>query len=517
MNQSALSLSTDLLKKQDDRLVVFVNDIDGNENQYLYSKLPKEIFVVGRKSFLESICLEKEEGIFQLFQNKTKHSHSNQQEANIFHNLDAIICQISKAETHFYFLTDNEDWNIEHAKLALIAIRNCPNRKPVRIHVSTYNAMSEKHFAEYSRLSTNDITILIHHYATLVTRQLIDDYHPVDSVNINTDTASATTDFNTLIIGFGQIGTNVLRKLIEQGQFVGSTFHATVIDKYINILQGRFEHLYPGVMANYAIHFIEAEVGNAKFYTEIKNIIESLNYIVISLGDDNLNIQTALEILEINNIKNKKSLKIFVKLEDESHWKETLNEFRDQIFIFGESDKVFSDKNILQSESERRGRIVHAVYCKLYNDDRSFDEITRHEQLSNISVAEHLYVKVKLLGNDSLAVFTAKYHDNIEFNKSLSEIQKLNLSVGEHLRWNAFHFIHGWTTLSLEEIPGATKDEKYKNRKNTGLKIHSCLTIWENLEKLREIIGEDMQKADIDSVENLYNFINYNLQNVNGE
>jgi hypothetical protein len=132
-------------------------------------------------------------------------------------------------------------------------------------------------------------------------------------------------------------------------------------------------------------------------------------------------------------------------------------------------------------------------------------------------VAEHLYVKVRLLGYNSLESFSSQYSNNENYKESLTDIQKLNLSIGEHLRWNAFHYIHGWTTLPFEEITGATKDEKYKNRKNNDLRIHSCLTSWDKLKELEDVIGKDMQKADIDSVEHLYDFINYHPQNNNGE
>ena len=510
INQSVVSLSTDLIKNDHSRLVVFVNDFCENENQHLYSYLPDEAYVIKCKSFLDSISLEKEEGLLQAFHHKKNHTHQDNHRRDIFHHLRILKKKINTTETHLYFLTDDENWNIQQAKLALNELQNLSIEKPVRIHISTYTGMSEKHFAEYAQLSTTKITVMIHHYASIVSRKLITKHHPVEFIEIDKETATARTDFNTLVIGFGQVGTHVLRKLIEQGQFAGSTFHATVMDKCMNTLRGRFEYLYPDITAHYNINFVEAEAGHTKFYETIKNVIDKTNYIVIALENDDLNIQTALEILEISSIKNKKRLKIFIRLENESHWKETLKEFKEQIDIFGESDNIFTEKNILQNEAERRGMLVHSVYSDLYHDNRSFEDITRHEQLSNISAAEHLYAKAKLLGYENLGDFLEKHVSNDDYVNSLSEIQKLNLSIGEHLRWNAFHFIHGWTALPIEEIEGNTFKEKYINRKNKELKKHSCLTSWEKLKELGIIIDGDMQKADIISVENLYNFINYN-------
>lgn len=518
INQSTLSLSTDLLKK-DNRLVVFVNDLYEKEDQRFYSELSDDAYVIKRKSFLESISLEKEEGLLQLFQNKKKHAHNEVHNDDIFHNLQVLKNKIGIAETHLYFLTDDEDWNIELAKQTLLELEQLELEKPIRIHIGTYSEILDKHFQKWSKLKLEKISVIIHHYASIVSRQLITKYHPVDFVEINPDTANVKTDFNALIIGFGQIGTHVLRKLIEHGQFVGSTFHATIIDKFMNILEGRFEHLYPEVKTNYDLNFVEAEAGHAKFYAAIKTVINKTNYLVISLGNDNLNIQTALEILEINSIKTNGNIKIFIQLESESHWKETLTEFKDKIYIFGNSNEIYSEENILQSISKTRGRLVHNVYNEIIYPDpnnKPFDEISLHEQQSNISVAEHLYAKVRLLGYNDLNDFSNKFVNNEDYKKSVSDIQKLNLSIGEHLRWNAFHFIHGWTTIPIEKIAGKEKKEKYKNRKNVKFREHSCLTSWEKLKELEAVIGEDMQKADIVSVENLYNFIKHN-QNTNNE
>jgi hypothetical protein len=512
INQSSAALATDLLKSGSNRLVVFISDMAENENQHHYSLLPQKAHLIKRRSFSESVNLDKEEGLMPLLHDKKKHYHSNGHQESIFHNLRIIKNKIGVVETHLYFLTNDEDWNIEHAKLALDELQKCPEGKPIKIHVVTYSEIAEKHFANYANLSTTQIKIIIHFYASIVSRQLIADHHPVDSIELNHPAATTKFDFNALVIGFGQIGTNVLRKLIEQGQFVGSTFHATIIDEHMSTLEGRFEHLYPSLTKNYDLRFVEAKIGNTGFYKEVQSLIDNLNYIVISLGDDNLNIQTALEILETSQLKNLTKLKIFVKLEEESHWKSTLNNYKKQIAIFGEASKVFSVDNIHQSKVELMARIIHDVYNDLIFPNpgkQPFDKISRHEQLSNISAAEHLYAKIRLLGYTSFEAFLVKFSNNTEFMRSLTGEQKLILSQVEHLRWNAFHFIHGWTTIPINQIPGKTPKEKYKNRKNMEDRTHSCLIGWDDLTDLKHILGEDMQQPDVVSVENMYNFISY--------
>lgn len=517
INNAALSLSGDLAQNNAKRLIVFVNDYCYFDDSQLYSRIHRNAYQVKRKSFFDSINLEKEEGILKVFHKKDSHVDSFAHNEELFYNLKVLRKNIGVVETHLYFMSDDEDWNIKHAKLAVTELDNLIKKmeqkgeisRPVRIHVATYKEIFEEYVTESLKNLPRNISVVVHNYATLVSRQLIEMYHPIDFVGINKELAAATTDFNTLIIGFGQIGTHVLRKLIEQGQFMGSTFHATVIDQFIHSLEGRFEHLYPEVKTNYDIQFVEAEVGHRLFYETIKNLIDKTNYIVITLGKDDLNIQTALEILKINSIKGRKLLRLFIQLEDDTHWKETLKEYKERISIFGESDNVFTVNNILQPETQAQGRTAHEVYRVLYNDTRTFDEISRYERLSNISVADHLYTKVRLLGYDRLENFSAKFSDNESYKNSLTDIQRLNLSIGEHLRWNAFHFIQGWTFLPFDQISGNNPKEKYKNRKDPALKKHACLTTWEDLKELEKVIGKDLQEADIDSVEHLYDFINF--------
>ena len=68
----------------------------------------------------------------------------------------------------------------------------------------------------------------------------------------------------------------------------------------------------------------------------------------------------------------------------------------------------------------------------------------------------------KLLGFNDPEKFVAEFSSNDEYIHSLSEIQQLNLSITEHLRWNSFHYIHGWSVIPPEKIPGKTKSEKLK-------------------------------------------------------
>lgn len=537
LNDASLTLAKDIRKNRKSSFIVFIQDIiSAGDVAIEYKAWEMGAVVVNPNTVSNFFTLQHEEFVFQ--PNVSHGQHASGGIDLILNRLGGLSRKIKNRPTEFFILSENETENFHQAKFLLSDIKKLKINKDFKVHVSVFSRISEN---QGTKVLVKDVDIrekdmdikelVIHHYATLVSRSLINKYHPVDFVEIDKSQANAKTEFSALIIGFGQIGTHVLRKLIEQGQFVGHKFRATVIDRNMDALQGRFEHLYPEVVNNYSVDFVNAEAGHSKFYNTVKDKIKQTNYVVVALGNDELNLQTTLELLEINEIKAKPNLKIFVKLENESHWENMFEKPGDKVVIFGKSNDVFNAENMLQMDAEKRANVVHEVYRVLYGDTRTFDKISRHEQLSNISTAEHVYAKVRLLGYErrenltaTLSNFSQKYSDNENYKNSLTDIQRLNLAIGEHLRWNAFHFIHGWTFLPFDQILGNNPGEKYGKRKNPDLKKHSCLTSWEKLKELEAILKMDMQeagipeadmgkanmqKADIDSVEHLYDFINF--------
>ena len=54
---------------------------------------------------------------------------------------------------------------------------------------------------------------------------------------------------------------------------------------------------YPGMKEGSEIHYRPCEIGSEQFWEYLKSEIKTLNYIVICLGDDRMNLNFASEIL----------------------------------------------------------------------------------------------------------------------------------------------------------------------------------------------------------------------------
>lgn len=501
MNRASFSLSNDLLKKKNG-LIVFVKDVCVEDDYSLFPSITEAgAYVIKRQSVWECIHLEKDEGIVQVKNSMENHLGTTDDEV-FFCHLDVLKNKIIEAKTHLYFLTENEDWNITMADRVICELKGLNKSRLIQIHIGIQTEGTFEQYCERTRMCSSGICVKLHYTALIIARQLIYAHHPVDSINIDIDKAVATSDFNAMIIGFGQIGCQVLRKLIEQGQFVGSDFHATVVDRSMNTLKGRFEYLYPEVTSNYNLDFIQAEVGHSVFYNVLKERINKLNYIVVALGDDKLNMLTAIDIQNMVRTKSDRKFKILVQIRNNIHYYNLPEQSLDRIFIFGRDSEVYTDNIIVQGEQERRGRKIHDVYNYQFNTTIRFDELSLFKQLSNISCAEHLYCKLRLVGITEQNVKSLE--NRTVFLNNLTTVQKQNLAHGEHLRWNAFHFCNGWTILDVNDLP---EKPAYADRQDEQTRKHVCLVSWTDLLFVGNKLGRDLQDLDLATVENIYDFI----------
>jgi hypothetical protein len=159
---------------------------------------------------------------------------------------------------------------------------------------------------------------------------------------------------------------------------------------------------------------------------------------------------------------------------------------------------------------EKMARKIHGAYAENAPDYKrdSWDDLSKLTQESNISVAEHIHTKLRLVG---YSIEDIKQFENYEqFEKSLGEIRMQNLAKTEHLRWNAFHFVNGWKKWDLKDIP-----KEYilnKSNKNEERKLHACLVSWEELVDVSSAFNnEDYYLYDLACMKDIFRNIKEGL------
>ena len=324
-------------------------------------------------------------------------------------------------------------------------------------------------------------------------------FQPVHFVDVATDADGrpqgyVTSEFNALILGFGLVGKEALGFLYEFGSFANgvgelSPSHIYVVDSQMGLLAGQFQTKHPGLTVctpdNPGGRVILEGTGVRQdlFWTNLRNRIDKLNYIVVSSGDTSTNIQVGLDLLEYALANRQGGLRHFQILvwapgysqqEQElvSRFTEDQN-YGDHLRLFGKDEEVWTYPIVTEADANRGAREFFAAYTKASGAEPETDgrhcwdirhaslraAFDRHDLalIEKISVQEmedrhnyyHAHTKKALGGND-LGPAAASISEHFEGQhcsvpETAEEYGILErLAVGEHLRWVSSYEMLGY-------------------------------------------------------------------------
>ncbi len=347
-----------------------------------------------------------------------------------------------------------------------------------------------------------------------------------------------------MLLGFGSIGRQMLRKIFSSSQFVGCKFHAVVVDKRVSELEGEFKGCYPSMfdseLSNADIRFVNADVSSTSFYSVLDEYIdrsrnsaeESVDLIISALGDDLVNIQTVSNIKKYTDragLTHKPLYALDIAGENNDLYRNEEVD-GDDIIIFGYHKNIYTGDIILNEKMDLMAKSVDKHY-----GGTDWAGLSVHLKNSNRAAAEYIEAFMHIVGYElkktkgaipDTAVSESEYHALLESNGELFD----NLAMTEQLRWNAFHISTGWITKPIEEV------KRYEDRKDERIKAHACLIPHHRLEWLegamKEIVaagtsGEErdrlikkcnFRELDRNNVKNIFDIIDqYNAGNTAGE
>lgn len=458
----------------------------------------------------------------------------------------------SDAQLHIFFLSDNEDYNIR----SLINIA----KDPLILQISatpeiTHRIYCHARFNGPNRI-IEDLAIRKHlvvdivdssHLAVELLKGCPDD-QPVTVVDLSKEyPTTVTSPLECLIIGFGEVGRDAFRYLYEFASFVemkngeakAARPRITAIDKRMNVLSGLFRANTPAIHYNTDVYlckmhdynFLNLDFGEYKFYDSIlsKERCESLNYVVIAIGDDDLNIALATNIF--NRIRRFRSdlskLIIMVRcLNDEkvNMMQKVADHFNkgseckshEVVRLFGKPQDIYSYKTIIREDLTRKGKRFFTNYMRIQNENDTWEgrrgrltkvEVSesgeigfptlnnlrklRRQESQDMSNALHIATKMRLLKNalgddydwedftdrffgpDGTSTLMGSF-DNLHYS-CLSDKENeimLRLAQLEHIRWNAAH-----------EILGYENSQPNQHKCDERTMSHNCLKDWNQLDK----------------------------------
>lgn len=449
---------------------------------------------------------------------------------------------IDGGQVHIFFLDDNEESNIRNvinlAKDKTILSLAKEDKILHRIYCHARYNGPNRVIQDLAIKKNLDIKIIDSSHIAVERLKLDSSFHPVNVIDINdSNPCTVSESFDALIIGFGEVGRDAFRFLYEFAAFIDgnahgghairSQFNCTIVDKNIDQLEGPLKAGMPGIFKtdHKNIVFKNSDYNHDSFYNEIltEEKIKQLNYVVISIGDNDEAIALATKIFTrfrqyggdldklmiLVRCTDDAKVEAVQKIADHYNWGYGKSKKNNPVIrIFGQPEQTYSYELIISNRLVEMGKRFHENYCAIKGDGKSWDD--RRKSLANTHVADldnlrklnrqesqdlvnalHIPTKMAFFRHalpnlyDWTGFFVRYFNADGSPNRTgkkahitypeLSERENLvilRLAMLEHIRWNAAHELLGY----VRRTDGVPKcDEKTMQ--------HNCLINWDELDK----------------------------------
>ena len=418
---------------------------------------------------------------------------------------------------HFFFLGEDRDANI-NATLNLVRdahIRRhqahiyCQARHRARTAWMDHYHLLHPEERTYIHVIDTAILSVMHLKSTV-------EHHPVNYVKWENKgefhKGIPSSQFNSLVIGFNETGVEGLMFLYEFGTFVDETAcrmqgNYVVMDRDVTNLSGGFYAKAPALQYNKEIRFVGCSINDEQYWKEITDLTPTLNYVIISAGDDNIGINTAVNICKIvhKDIRRDRTnrLSVFVRSYDMDNYHRIRQVAEDvnrlyakeniSIEVFGHVEQIFTYDMIVNNKILKEAKLYNYIYEGATGtiEEAWTGVLGIKDNPNNYTITDIEEIGRKQDQNicNSLHKATKNFilHKYDEFDNP-SDLLRTRLAQLEHERWIAYSKLHGWQILPHAQRNGETKDKEHK--------LHTDICHWNNIRSWSKDEQEDTRSYD---------------------
>jgi hypothetical protein len=374
----------------------------------------------------------------------------------------------------FYLLSEDEEENITALRRII----------PVKAQVY-YHAKREGVTLKTDLASPENIHVIDSSF--LATRALKSDgsMYPIHLVEIARDrdgepAGYVCSPFHSMVCGFGESGRGALSFLYEFGAFPGkdgkqSPFICEVVDAGMDRILPGYKAAHPALDTN-RVSFLHLSTESEDFRELLRQRIGTLNFVFVSLGDDGMNVNLAVEVLEaaFKCGRPLDKLLIAVKLDRPGDYARILSFFNDSyggretIRTIGDIDSTWTWDNISEEGYLRYARRFQASYSVSSGDKLPWDmreeqirrktesELARRMELRrkvDQDFANYYHVRVKaalcpsrLWETPETAYCIPFRYEGEHYTGNDEKAGRIleYMAIQEHLRWVASHEMAGY-------------------------------------------------------------------------
>ncbi len=439
--------------------------------------------------------------------------------AKIINRLSDISNVESNDGVHFFFLGEDRDANI-NATLNLVKdvhIRKhqahiyCQARHRARTSWMDHYHLLHPEERTYIHVIDTAILSVMHLKSTI-------EHHPANYVKWDNKRelhkGIPSSHFTSLVIGFNETGVEGLMFLYEFGTFVdenASRIPGTyvVMDRDVANLSGGFYAKAPALQYNKEIRFAGCSINDEQYWKELKALSPTLNYVIVSAGDDNMGINTAVNICQMTHKDIRRDhtnrLTVFVRSYDMDNYHRIKKVAEDvnrlyaneniSIEIFGYVDQIFTYDLIVNNRIIKEAKRYNFAYSN-DTEKTSIDETWKKELGIKGDSNGYTITDVEEIGrkkdqnicnslHKATKNFILRQYDELE---NPSDLLRTRLAQIEHERWIAYSKLHGWQILPHAQRSGKTKDTVHK--------LHTDICHWNDIREWSKDEQEETRSYD---------------------
>ena len=484
---------------------------------------------------------------------------------------------VNDAQLHVFFLSEDRDANVRSTEIIvkdrLIISEEFETTIYCHARRNTINRVIED--LGLTREHNTKVRILDSSY--LAIEQLKRDVknHPVNYVSISKlgdeNPGSVTSEFVSLVMGFGETGQEAVEFLYEYGAFVDknatqydskrSPFCCYVMDSDMKKLEGHFVSGIPNVHCKKSgergkddalVKFYAYDYRSDVFFTRVlDSIAHKLNYVVIAIGDDEQNMTAAVEVLRYIRKKrdNIDNFCIYVRAYEKgsfkhlsqiaNHYNKRLakddNDIVEKIVLFGENESIYTYELVVKNQYKEEGKRYYDTYRKLIDPSNNTTweqrrskalkpdgkstlwermSTVRRKQSQDLSNALHKYTKKRILeetvGKENAKDFALRVLKQRTGQQTGITYPLLSLSENRLMLNLAMCEHLRWN--AAHEMMGYVNNKSDKHNCNELTKKHNCLKPWQELDAESNAVGYDYKLFDFGVVETSFNleYVNNN-------
>ena len=315
----------------------------------------------------------------------------------------------------------------------------------------------------------------------MAARLLMLKHPPCEAVTFDSE-GKACEDFEALLVGFGQIGQAVLKAIVMNGQFEGSRFRLTVFAPDHEKTDGSFVSSFQQLCKEYDISFLDCDARSRQMYEYLAQRKDRLKYAVICTGNEKLNREIAENLTAYAHSLGY-GLPVFTC-------------FRNGVAAYDRdgtvavSHKLYCCELLCSDTLDGMAMVLNHRYHSP-SDKTPLQNWMNCDYFSRRSCrasADFVPAMLRAAGKTRQQAAEGQWQ--------LSDSQLENLSKTEHLRWCAFHYCMGFSTMEQAEFDARAeiylRQQKQEGRssirigKNMTARTHACLIPWDALDLLSE-------------------------------